>query len=58
MKTIPTTSIKVIPQSKNANAYALDKLAYTKNAKLLEVVAVEFLAEPNIKRQQEVMELI
>ena len=39
METFPIASIEVIPRSKNANAYALAKLAST----------VEFLAKPNIK---------
>ena len=58
MKSIPTTSIEVIPQSKNANSDALAKLASTKDAELLDTVLVEFLAEPSIKRQQEIMELV
>ena len=58
MKAIPMTSIEVISQSKNANADALAKLVLTKDAELLNAVLVEFLAEPSIKRQPEVMELV
>ena len=58
MKTIPTASIKVISRSKNTNVDALAKLASTTNAELLDAVSVEFLAEPNIKQQLEIMKLV
>ena len=58
MKTISVASIEVIPQSKNVNVDALVKLATTKDAKLLDTVSVEFLVEPSIKRQPEVVELL
>ena len=55
---IPTTSIEVILRSKNANVDALGKLASTKDAELLDTVSIKFLAEPSIKQQPEVMELV
>ena len=55
IKAIPMVSIEVVLQSKNRNADALAKLAFTKDAELLVAVSVEFLA--NIKQQLEVMEL-
>ena len=58
MKTIQTASIEVISRSKNANVDALAKLASMKDAELLDVVLVEFLVEPSIKRQPKVMELV
>ena len=48
-------SIEVIPQSKDSNANALAKLASTKDIDLLNAVSLEFLAEPSIYPQQEVM---
>ena len=57
MGTIPTTSIEVIQRSKNVNADVLAKLASMKDAELLNTVSVEFLAEPSIKWQPEVMVL-
>ena len=50
METFPTTSIKVIIWSKNVNIDALAKLASIKNMELLDVVYVEFLAEPSIRQ--------
>ena len=44
MKKIPTVSIDVILQSRDAE--------------LLDAVSIEFLAEPNIKQQPKIMELI
>ena len=41
--------MKTIPTAKNANANALANLASTKDAKLLDSISVEFLAEPSIK---------
>ena len=41
-------SIKVIPRSKNSNAYALAKLVSTRDADLLDAVSMEFLAETSI----------
>ena len=58
MNVIPTASIEVIPRSKNVNVDALEKLASTKNAELLDAVSVEFLVEASIKRQPKVMELV
>ena len=49
--------VEVVPRSENANTDALAKLASIRDAKLLDVVSVEFLAEPSIKQQPEVMEL-
>ena len=46
-----TSSIEVIPQSKNSNANALAKLASTRDANLLDVISVEILAEPSIHPQ-------
>ena len=53
----PISSIKVIPRSKNVNADALVKLALKSDTKLLDAVFVEFLAEPSIKLQLEIIEL-
>ena len=39
------------------NTNALAKLALTRDAELLDVVSVEFLAEPSIKPELEIMEL-
>ena len=58
MKTIQRTSIEVIPWSKNANGNILAKLASTRDTELLDSVLVEFLVEPNIKQQLEVIELV
>ena len=57
METFPIAFIEVIPRSKNANADALAKLALTRDAEWLDAVSVEFLAEPIIKPQLEIMEL-
>ena len=43
--------IKVILRSRNSNVDALAKLASTRDANLLNVVSVEFLAEPSIYPQ-------
>ena len=48
---IATISVEVVLQSKNANAYALAKLASMRDAELLDAVSVEFLLEPSIKQQ-------
>ena len=40
------------------NADALAKLASTRNVELLDAVSVEFLVEPSIRQQPEVMELV
>ena len=40
------------------NADALAKLASTRDAELLDAVSVEFLVEPSIKQQLEIMELV
>ena len=57
MSLFSTASIEVIPRSKNSNADALVKLASMRDVDLLDVVSVEFLAEPNIHQQQGIMEL-
>ena len=51
METFLIASIEVILRSKNANIDALAKLASPRDTELLDVVSVEFLAEPNIKPQ-------
>ena len=58
MKTFPIASIKVIPRSKNMNTNALEKLASTRDSKLLDVISIEFVGEPSIKPQLEILELI
>ena len=58
IKTFRITSIEVIPLFKNVNTDALTKLASTRDSKLLDVVSIEFLAEPTIKPQPEIMELM
>ena len=57
MRAFSTTSIKVITLSKNASADALAKLALTRDAKLLDAMSVDFLAEPSIRQCPEIMEL-
>ena len=57
METFPIAFIEVIPQSKNTNVDASEKLASTRDAKLLDAISVEFLAEPSIKPQSEIMKL-
>ena len=54
LRLIRAVSIKVVPQSKNANVDVLAKLASTKDAKLLNAVSVKFLAVPSIKQRLEV----
>ena len=54
---ISAVTIEVVPRSKNANVYALTKLASTKDAELLNPVFVEFLAEPSLKQRPKMMEL-
>ena len=51
MSLLSTASIEVIPQNKNSNTDALAKLASTRDADLLYVVSIEFLAEPSIHPQ-------
>ena len=46
-----TTSIKVIPCSKNSNADALEILASMRDTNLLDAISMEFLAERNIHLQ-------
>ena len=58
METFPIASIEVIPRSKNANTDALAKLVSIRDTELLDAVSVEFLAEPSIKPQLEIIELI
>ena len=50
MGSISAVTIEVVPRSKNSNADALAKLASTKDAKLLNVISVEFLSRPSIKQ--------
>ena len=50
-------SIVVILRSKNSNIDALPKLASTRDADLLDVVSMEFLAKPSIHLEQGIMEL-
>ena len=57
MGTFISASIKVILLSKNANTDALAKLALTRDAKLLDAVSVESLAESSIRQQLEIMKL-
>ena len=57
IETFLAASIEVIPLSKSTNIDALAKLASTRDAELLDVVSVEFLVEPNIRQQPEIMEL-
>ena len=57
MRAFSTTSIEVITLSKNASADALAKLALTRDAKLLDAMSVDFLAEPSIKQCPKIMEL-
>ena len=49
--TEPASSIEVIPRKRNSNADALAKLASTSDANLLDVVSIEFLAEPSTHPQ-------
>ena len=49
LRTIPTASIEVVPQSENGNINALANLASIKDAKLFNMVSVKFLTEPSIK---------
>ena len=58
METFLIASIEVIPRSKNSNTDALTKLTSTRDVELLDVVSVEFLAEPSIKSRSEIMELV
>ena len=51
------TSIVIIPRSKNSKVDALAKLASTKDTNLLDVVSVEYLAQPSIHSQPRIMEL-
>ena len=50
MRSILALTIEVMLRSKNENADALAKLAFTKDAELLNAVSVEFLTKPNIKQ--------
>ena len=50
METFPTASIEVISRSKNTNIDTLAKLASIRDTELLDIVFVEFLAEPSIKQ--------
>ena len=52
MGTFPVASVEVILRSKNSNTDALAKLASTRD-----VVSVEFLVEPSIGRQPEIIEM-
>ena len=57
METFLITFIEVISRSKNENVDALAKLTSTRDAKLLDAVSIEFLAQPSIKPLSEIMEL-
>ena len=57
METFPIASIEVIQRSKNVNAKALVKLALTRDVEQLDLVSMEFLAEPSIKLQSEIKKL-
>ena len=48
LSSFSATSIEVIPRSKNSNVDVLAKLASTRDANLLDIVSMEFLAEPSI----------
>ena len=52
-----TYMIEVIPRTKNSHADALAKLSSTKDVELLNMVSVEFLAEPSINQRLVVMEV-
>ena len=52
IRSISTFSIEVVPRSKNSCADALAKLAYIKDAELLNVVSVEFLFDPALNSDQ------
>ena len=54
---IATISIEVISRSKNANVDTLAKLASMRGVELLDTMSVEFLPEPSIKQQPEIIEL-
>ena len=58
MGIFPTIFVEVISWAKNTNVNTLAKLASTKDAKLLDVVSIEFLVEPSIRQQPEVMALV
>ena len=45
-------TIKLVPQEQNSNADALAKLASAKDAETLNIVPVEYLAEPSIDKQE------
>ena len=44
-------TIKLVPREQNSNADALAKLASAKDAKTLNIVPVEYLAEPSIDKK-------
>ena len=48
LKSFSSYTIHQVPRSQNAKAYALARLASTKDAELLEVIHVEFLSRPSI----------
>ena len=57
IRSFPSFTIEVILRSKNSYADTLVKLAFTKNAKLLNAISVKFLSEPNINQRPTVIEL-
>ena len=57
MEKAKAVSIEVVLRSKNTNVDALGNLASTRDVELLNMVSVEFLAEPSVKQWPEVMEL-
>ena len=58
METFLVASIEVSSCSNNANANALAKLALTRDSELLDTIFIEFLAEPSMKPQPKIIELI
>ena len=58
MEIFPTIYVEVILLAKNANADVLAKLALMRDAELLDVMFIDFLAEPSIRQQPEIMELV
>ena len=50
IRLISKFTIEVVPRLNNSHADTLAKLASIKDLILLDVVSVEFLSEPNIKK--------
>ena len=51
LSSFSVASIEVIPRSRNSNADALAKLASMRDSDWLDVVSIEFLAEPSFHPQ-------